>query len=988
VPVYNTERFLNRCIKSIISQTYRNIEIILVDDGSTDSSAEILEGFAEGDQRIKILKHVKNLGLFKARLTGVKGASGEYIAFVDSDDYINEDFIRSLVSHAVSGGFDIVMGESIHENTRGERWVHAGYNGMSVPDRFGKEVLSEFLLQEGYCFLWHALWNKIYKRSLFERGLEFFDSITGHIVMGEDILFSSVLHYYATSFSKMDFAYYFYVQHSSASTSVGGRVSRFEKNLADLSVVFLSVERFFVDKRISSENMEHFYSWRALYSRFWCDNIKASRLSPSEKRGLLRTVKDVFKAERVEGTRAADNRFYLRTIPFDERYLRLISRVTEHDTVSFDLFDTLLVRRCYRPTDAFYLLNKRLSRYFGSGASFHDIRTLTERRLRQGGAREVTLDEIYGLIGREHKIEQSVIEEMKRAEIECEISLLCPRESVINLMRLARHLEKEVFITSDFYMSGEALKDILAAFGIECEQIIVSSDHGKTKASGELFSVLREASSSSSILHIGDSWESDYEAARGAGIDAHFYPSCRACLMNEISDIESTPSVNVYTEPIGQWISYEHGLEFFEVRTALALAAKRLYDNPYISYLHGSAFNCSGAFMGYLALGMHLFGVSRWLYEKRLGKSGTIHFIARDGYLPKLAYDVLNAEGGASRSNYLYASRKSLLPLLFLQADSWEQVLPLVGRTSVERLDGWLSSILDEDDGNEKTDREKILSELEIIEYINNSLQNRLSKIKKDRYLERIKRYFSARVKHGDCFFDIGYSGRPVMAISELLGESFSGYFVHRTSDRYIPEQRERGIGIECFYDHTPAITGHIREMLFSAQAPSCIGYSDEGEAVASFEKYGVSYAERFAIDEIQRQALEFVRDMNGIYRRAPELFSARSSDISALYEYFLSCRNPFDLDYFHAVRFEDEVYHGARSMSLKDAWQRAQEYYRVSPRRGADVQMEEKDKSVGELLSDKSSFTRALFFLLFDRKLFAKKLKKRFFGEGSDKTL
>jgi hypothetical protein len=127
---------------------------------------------------------------------------------------------------------------------------------------------------------------------------------------------------------------------------------------------------------------------------------------------------------------------------------------------------------------------------------------------------------------------------------------------------------------------------------------------------------------------------------------------------------------------------------------------------------------------------------------------------------------------------------------------------------------------------------------------------------------------------------------------------------------------------------------------------------------------------------------------MNGIYRRAPELFSARSSDISALYEYFLSCKNPFDLDYFHAVRFEDEVYHGARSMSLKDAWQRAQEYYRVSPRRGADVQMEEQDKSVGELLSDKSSLTRALFFLLFDRKLFAKKLKKRIFGEGSDKTL
>ncbi len=87
VPVYNVEKYLSKCLDSIINQTYQNLEIICVDDGSTDSSPMILEEYAKKDSRIKIITR-QNGGLSAARNTGVKNATGEFVSFVDSDDWI------------------------------------------------------------------------------------------------------------------------------------------------------------------------------------------------------------------------------------------------------------------------------------------------------------------------------------------------------------------------------------------------------------------------------------------------------------------------------------------------------------------------------------------------------------------------------------------------------------------------------------------------------------------------------------------------------------------------------------------------------------------------------------------------------------------------------------------------------------------------------------------------------------------------------------
>lgn len=113
IPVYNTEQYLERCISSVIDNTYQNLEIICIDDGSTDKSVEILKKFAQKDERIRILCK-ENGGVSSARNIGIKNANGDYISFIDSDDWVHKDFFSILVSVSSKEEFDIII--SPHAN--------------------------------------------------------------------------------------------------------------------------------------------------------------------------------------------------------------------------------------------------------------------------------------------------------------------------------------------------------------------------------------------------------------------------------------------------------------------------------------------------------------------------------------------------------------------------------------------------------------------------------------------------------------------------------------------------------------------------------------------------------------------------------------------------------------------------------------------------------------------------------------------------------
>lgn len=109
VPIYNAELYLDRCLKSIINNTHRNLEIICINDGSTDTSLNILESYKENDSRIIVISQ-ENRGVSSARNKGLEIATGEYISFVDADDMIHPKFFTCLMSIMIESDADIVIG--------------------------------------------------------------------------------------------------------------------------------------------------------------------------------------------------------------------------------------------------------------------------------------------------------------------------------------------------------------------------------------------------------------------------------------------------------------------------------------------------------------------------------------------------------------------------------------------------------------------------------------------------------------------------------------------------------------------------------------------------------------------------------------------------------------------------------------------------------------------------------------------------------------
>lgn len=108
IPVYNVEEYLERCVNSVLKQTYNDLEIILVDDGSTDNSGKICDELKNKDDRIIVI-HKENQGLSASRNIGIEKATGEYITFVDSDDYILEDMYETLYKNLIRNDADISM---------------------------------------------------------------------------------------------------------------------------------------------------------------------------------------------------------------------------------------------------------------------------------------------------------------------------------------------------------------------------------------------------------------------------------------------------------------------------------------------------------------------------------------------------------------------------------------------------------------------------------------------------------------------------------------------------------------------------------------------------------------------------------------------------------------------------------------------------------------------------------------------------------------
>lgn len=161
LPIYGVENYLHKCVDSIIKQTYTNLEIILVDDGSPDNCPQICDEYKEKDNRIIVI-HKENGGLSDARNAGLSVATGDYISFIDSDDYISKDFVETLMNVLLSKNADIVeCGVTfVDEDNKILKTRNIQENSLEL-DKI--DALKRLILERG---VYQTVWNKLYRRKV------------------------------------------------------------------------------------------------------------------------------------------------------------------------------------------------------------------------------------------------------------------------------------------------------------------------------------------------------------------------------------------------------------------------------------------------------------------------------------------------------------------------------------------------------------------------------------------------------------------------------------------------------------------------------------------------------------------------------------------------------------------------------------------------------------------------------------------------------
>lgn len=205
VPVYNVEKYLPKCLDSILVQTYANLEIILVNDGSTDCSGEICDQYAAKDSRIKVM-HKDNGGVSSARNAGLSAYSGECLMYVDPDDYISADAVQVMYERMIADGSDMVIGKHIDVYEDGSS--NDAFCSWVKDVVFSRE--EAFLKMGDKNYITVASWGKLYKRTIFQ------EVLYPPLTCGEDLWVFPLIIDRCETVSIVDKTVYFYFQRTNS----------------------------------------------------------------------------------------------------------------------------------------------------------------------------------------------------------------------------------------------------------------------------------------------------------------------------------------------------------------------------------------------------------------------------------------------------------------------------------------------------------------------------------------------------------------------------------------------------------------------------------------------------------------------------------------------------------------------------------------------------------------------------------------------------
>ena len=285
IPMYNAENVIERCLNSIVSQTYKNLEIIIIDDGSTDKSADICDSYAKNDKRVKVI-HKGNAGVSAARNVGLEKATGEYIMFVDADDWIDKKFCETMMQYVVEYNVKLVKSLAFDRDESGK----IKNMGADISENLLIDIQREFSFFKPYAT--GVVWGSLYRSDLI-KNIRF----ETDLYVGEDTLFFAKAVKRADKMVIAKERMYNYVVYTESASH--GDIN--EKKMTNLTAWERVAELF-------SDNERIFHSAKGMYvqqcvaflQRMQKKNPNNARYWNICRYGILKNIKSLMREEQLK----------------------------------------------------------------------------------------------------------------------------------------------------------------------------------------------------------------------------------------------------------------------------------------------------------------------------------------------------------------------------------------------------------------------------------------------------------------------------------------------------------------------------------------------------------------------------------------------------------------------------------------------------------------------------------------------------------------
>lgn len=291
VPIYNVEKYLHRCVESIISQTYEKIEIILVDDGSPDESGKICDEYAKKDNRIKVI-HKTNGGISSARNAGIKASTGDYIVYVDSDDWLEKNAIEILHTTIINENVDTVIGnyfisdgESFNKPIEYSKKI-ANKKFIKGTEEFDENVMLPIISGQRACYIWLF----ITKKSFLSGGKNFNEEVS----FVEDGLYTLELLKKLDSIYFLDMPLYHYFTNQNGLTRSSNRIL---KNIKQMPLLMKFFDEILSDESFSKNNYKEIR--RSANSKIVMSYLYSLYKEYSNNEKFINEVDEIFKNQEL-----------------------------------------------------------------------------------------------------------------------------------------------------------------------------------------------------------------------------------------------------------------------------------------------------------------------------------------------------------------------------------------------------------------------------------------------------------------------------------------------------------------------------------------------------------------------------------------------------------------------------------------------------------------------------------------------------------------